>query len=162
MRACSSISISISILIFGLLFCFQEAGVGWVGEILRSEELLPLRLQLLPLYLSCDPLPRCLKVKERKLVWLVRCLFYCDTGAWYWLDLEKLLFKPDGYNYWMWRGRKIHYIVDGEGFPIVLIHGFGASAYHWRFRSISFSFLFSFCLLLDRENIICNISNCFP
>ncbi|XP_073311328.1 uncharacterized protein [Primulina huaijiensis] len=49
-------------------------------------------------------------------------------------DLEKLLFKPDGYNYWMWRGRKIHYVVEGEGFPIVLIHGFGASAYHWRYN----------------------------
>ncbi|KAL0332898.1 UNVERIFIED_CONTAM: Pheophytinase, chloroplastic [Sesamum calycinum] len=43
--------------------------------------------------------------------------------------LEKLPFKPEGYNYWTWRDRKIHYVVEGEGFPIVLIHGFGASAF---------------------------------
>ncbi|GFQ07540.1 pheophytinase chloroplastic [Phtheirospermum japonicum] len=48
--------------------------------------------------------------------------------------LEKLPFKPDGYNYWTWRDRKIHYVVEGEGFPIVLIHGFGASAFHWRYN----------------------------
>lgn len=48
--------------------------------------------------------------------------------------LEKLPFKPEGYNYWMWQGRKIHYVVEGEGLPIVLIHGFGASAFHWRYN----------------------------
>ncbi|CAI9110803.1 OLC1v1010891C1 [Oldenlandia corymbosa var. corymbosa] len=48
--------------------------------------------------------------------------------------LERLPFKPEGYNYWTWRGRKIHYVVEGEGFPIVLIHGFGASAFHWRYN----------------------------
>ncbi|XP_057787336.1 pheophytinase, chloroplastic isoform X3 [Salvia miltiorrhiza] len=45
--------------------------------------------------------------------------------------LEELPFKPEGYNYWTWRDRKIHYVVEGEGLPIVLIHGFGASAFHW-------------------------------
>ncbi|CAI9783961.1 unnamed protein product [Fraxinus pennsylvanica] len=45
--------------------------------------------------------------------------------------LEKLPFKPEGYNYWMWQGRKIHYVVEGEGLPIVLIHGF---AFHWRYN----------------------------
>ncbi|XVF59654.1 hypothetical protein PTKIN_Ptkin07bG0293100 [Pterospermum kingtungense] len=48
--------------------------------------------------------------------------------------MERLPFKPEGYNYWTWRGRKIHYVVQGEGFPIVLIHGFGASAFHWRYN----------------------------
>ncbi|XP_051148890.1 pheophytinase, chloroplastic [Andrographis paniculata] len=48
--------------------------------------------------------------------------------------LEKLPFKPEGYNYWTWRDRKIHYVVEGEGSPIVLIHGFGASAFHWRYN----------------------------
>uniref|UniRef100_A0A2P2KRM9 Uncharacterized protein MANES_02G095700 n=3 Tax=Rhizophora mucronata TaxID=61149 RepID=A0A2P2KRM9_RHIMU len=48
--------------------------------------------------------------------------------------VERLPFKPDGYNYWTWRGHKIHYVVQGEGFPIVLIHGFGASAFHWRYN----------------------------
>ncbi|KAF3952418.1 hypothetical protein CMV_022017 [Castanea mollissima] len=48
--------------------------------------------------------------------------------------VERLEFKPDGYNFWTWRGHRIHYVVQGEGFPIVLIHGFGASAFHWRYN----------------------------
>ncbi|KAK8940179.1 hypothetical protein KSP40_PGU002897 [Platanthera guangdongensis] len=48
--------------------------------------------------------------------------------------MEKLAFKPDGYNFWTWRGRKIHYVEQGQGCPIVLIHGFGASAFHWRYN----------------------------
>ncbi|KAH1206440.1 Pheophytinase, chloroplastic [Glycine max] len=47
---------------------------------------------------------------------------------------ERLPYKPEGYNYWTWRGHKIHYVVQGEGSPIVLIHGFGASAFHWRYN----------------------------
>lgn len=48
--------------------------------------------------------------------------------------MERLPFKPEGYNFWTWRGHKIHYVVQGEGLPIVLIHGFGASAFHWRYN----------------------------
>ncbi|KMT09433.1 hypothetical protein BVRB_6g129050 [Beta vulgaris subsp. vulgaris] len=48
--------------------------------------------------------------------------------------LERLLFKTEGYNFWTWRGHKIHYVEQGEGPPIVLVHGFGASAYHWRYN----------------------------
>ena len=48
--------------------------------------------------------------------------------------LERLPFKAEGYNFWTWRGHKIHYVQQGEGFPIVLIHGFGASAFHWRYN----------------------------
>ncbi|EXC35511.1 hypothetical protein L484_026818 [Morus notabilis] len=48
--------------------------------------------------------------------------------------VERLVFKPDGYNFWTWRGHKIHYVVQGEGSPVVLIHGFGASAFHWRYN----------------------------
>ncbi|KAM7529695.1 hypothetical protein LguiB_033105 [Lonicera macranthoides] len=48
--------------------------------------------------------------------------------------LDRLPFKPEGYNFWTWRGHKIHYVEQGEGFPIVLIHGFGASAFHWRYN----------------------------
>lgn len=48
--------------------------------------------------------------------------------------LERLPFKPEGYNFWNWKGHKIHYVEQGEGFPIVLIHGFGASAFHWRYN----------------------------
>ena len=32
----------------------------------------------------------------------------------------------------MWQGHQIGYTVQGEGQPIVLIHGFGASVGHWR------------------------------
>ncbi|KAK9285389.1 hypothetical protein L1049_024581 [Liquidambar formosana] len=48
--------------------------------------------------------------------------------------VERLPFKPEGYNFWTWRGHKIHYVEQGEGSPIVLIHGFGASAFHWRYN----------------------------
>ncbi|KAJ3692494.1 hypothetical protein LUZ60_012844 [Juncus effusus] len=48
--------------------------------------------------------------------------------------IEMLPFKSDGYNFWNWRGHKIHYIVQGAGPSIVLVHGFGASAFHWRYN----------------------------
>lgn len=48
--------------------------------------------------------------------------------------IERLPFKSEGYNFWTWRGHKIHYVVQGEGPPVVLIHGFGASVFHWRYN----------------------------
>ncbi|GMH25189.1 hypothetical protein Nepgr_027032 [Nepenthes gracilis] len=48
--------------------------------------------------------------------------------------VERLPFKPEGYNFWTWKGHKIHYVEQGEGPPVVLIHGFGASAFHWRYN----------------------------
>ncbi|KNA06238.1 hypothetical protein SOVF_182460 [Spinacia oleracea] len=48
--------------------------------------------------------------------------------------LEVLPYKIEGYNFWTWRGHKIHYVEQGEGTPIVLVHGFGASAFHWRYN----------------------------
>lgn len=39
-------------------------------------------------------------------------------------NLEKLT--------WMWRGHSIQYTVMGQGKPLLLIHGFGASIGHWR------------------------------
>ncbi|MBE9067840.1 alpha/beta fold hydrolase [Leptolyngbya cf. ectocarpi LEGE 11479] len=33
---------------------------------------------------------------------------------------------------WNWRGYDIQYTVAGQGVPLVLIHGFGASIGHWR------------------------------
>lgn len=71
------------------------------------------------------------------------CFFFLPLGVelsvflllllFFFSGLERLPYKPEGYNYWTWKGHKIHYVVQGEGFPIVLIHGFGASAFHWRF-----------------------------
>ncbi len=33
---------------------------------------------------------------------------------------------------WTWKGYKICYAVQGEGRPLILLHGFGASIGHWR------------------------------
>lgn len=33
---------------------------------------------------------------------------------------------------WQWQGHKIRYTVAGEGKPLLLIHGFGASIGHWQ------------------------------
>ncbi|PIA52707.1 hypothetical protein AQUCO_01000522v1 [Aquilegia coerulea] len=49
-------------------------------------------------------------------------------------EMERLPYKSEGYNFWKWRNHNIHYVEQGEGFPIVLIHGFGASAFHWRYN----------------------------
>lgn len=54
---------------------------------------------------------------------------------------ERLPYKPEGYSFWTWRGHRIHYVERGEGTPIVLIHGFGASAFHWRFVLFNFFYL---------------------
>lgn len=46
----------------------------------------------------------------------------------------KSLSKNDSWSKleWYWRGHKICYTVLGEGKPLILIHGFGASIGHWR------------------------------
>jgi pimeloyl-ACP methyl ester carboxylesterase len=35
-------------------------------------------------------------------------------------------------QFWTWQGHQIQYTVLGEGKPLVLVHGFGASIGHWR------------------------------
>ena len=37
-------------------------------------------------------------------------------------------------NFWNWRGLKVYWRVIGEGnkYPIIFLHGFGASSKHWR------------------------------
>ena len=52
--------------------------------------------------------------------------------------VERLAYKPEGYSTWEWKHQgathKINYVAAGDSGPIVvLIHGFGASAYHWRY-----------------------------
>jgi pimeloyl-ACP methyl ester carboxylesterase len=54
--------------------------------------------------------------------------------------VERLAYQPEGYSTWQWNhasaapSHKINYVSAGDSGPIVvLVHGFGASAYHWRY-----------------------------
>lgn len=49
---------------------------------------------------------------------------------------EKLAFDTTGDEIWKWQGHNIRYIERGDVSKpaLLLIHGFGASAYHWRFN----------------------------
>lgn len=40
--------------------------------------------------------------------------------------------QPLEFQPWTWKGHQICYSVTGQGQPLVLIHGFGASIRHWR------------------------------
>jgi len=52
----------------------------------------------------------------------------------------KLEWRPEGYETWIWKTEdkvdiKVNYVargIDKPGDPLVLVHGFGASCYHWR------------------------------
>ncbi|KAK9836212.1 hypothetical protein WJX84_000739 [Apatococcus fuscideae] len=48
----------------------------------------------------------------------------------------RLQYRDAGWNFWEWQHHTIHYIQAGpiDKPPIVLVHGFGASAYHWRYN----------------------------
>jgi pimeloyl-ACP methyl ester carboxylesterase len=49
---------------------------------------------------------------------------------------NKLPWLQEGYNTWKWKDHDINYIELGDPSKpaIVLIHGFGASSYHWRYN----------------------------
>lgn len=60
-------------------------------------------------------------------------------------SLSKLPWQPEGYNTWMWKTSssgptyKVNYVDyetnDNKNKPnLLLIHGFGASVYHWRYN----------------------------
>jgi len=48
--------------------------------------------------------------------------------------IDEVAWNPEGYSFWQWDGRRVGYIEAGEasGQPVLLVHGFGGSAYHWR------------------------------
>jgi len=56
---------------------------------------------------------------------------------------DKLPWEPNGYRSWTFRGHKINFVDLGGGVltkdgkqkpPLLLVHGFGASVYHWRYN----------------------------
>ena len=50
--------------------------------------------------------------------------------------LRKMEWKPEGYSSWKWKGNSINYVEYGDRKkpPLLLIHGFGASVFHWRYN----------------------------
>lgn len=49
--------------------------------------------------------------------------------------MERLALSKIGWSQWTWNGHKVNFVQAGdEGSPIVLVHGFGASSYHWRYN----------------------------
>lgn len=55
----------------------------------------------------------------------------------------RLKYQPEGWASWTWTPQDLsggpfecHYIAAGPatGVPVVLVHGFGASSYHWRYQ----------------------------
>lgn len=53
--------------------------------------------------------------------------------------LTRLKYQTEGWNFWDWTYNneqfRIQYVQAGtQGPPIVLVHGYGASSYHWRYN----------------------------
>ncbi|CAM9301271.1 unnamed protein product [Ascophyllum nodosum] len=50
--------------------------------------------------------------------------------------LTKIPWKQEGYLSWEYNGHKVNYVDEGDKTKpaVVLIHGFGASVYHWRYN----------------------------
>ncbi|KAI8105051.1 hypothetical protein M9435_000223 [Picochlorum sp. BPE23] len=48
--------------------------------------------------------------------------------------IQRMAYRKEGYSSWTWNSHNINYVQAGDSGPIVLlIHGFGASVYHWRY-----------------------------
>ena len=53
------------------------------------------------------------------------------------INENKLPWMQNGYSTWNYDGHKVNYVDLGGGDnkpPLLLIHGFGASVYHWRYN----------------------------
>jgi pimeloyl-ACP methyl ester carboxylesterase len=55
------------------------------------------------------------------------------------ITTAKIEWSPGGYKSWTWKGYKINYVDYGKASsvskqPLLLIHGFGASVFHWRYN----------------------------
>ncbi|KAJ9510921.1 hypothetical protein QJQ45_027851 [Haematococcus lacustris] len=50
--------------------------------------------------------------------------------------LQRVIYDKQGWNWWSWEGHRVHWVVAGpeDAPPLLLIHGYGASAYHWRYN----------------------------
>jgi len=73
----------------------------------------------------------------------------------------RLRYEPEGWSTWGWGAEfapagvayEINYVVSGpvDGIPVLLVHGFGASSYHWRYQVPSLAEqgfrVYSVCLL---------------
>ena len=50
--------------------------------------------------------------------------------------VERVTLQTEGWSTWTWKGHACNYISAGstnEGPIVVLVHGFGAHSYHWRY-----------------------------
>jgi len=61
-------------------------------------------------------------MKQRSLPWVVACLFLMAS-------VSIAVAAPPQHNAFLSNGVKLHYLTAGEGEPVILIHGFAASAY---------------------------------
>ena len=49
--------------------------------------------------------------------------------------VKRVAYEERGWEVWNWRGIDVNYISYGNtGPPVILIHGFGASSYQWRYN----------------------------
>ena len=57
------------------------------------------------------------------------------------MNFNYRLIDKDDSNYWDWQGFKIFWSVKGKEnkYPMILLHGFGASSKHWRKNSNYFA-----------------------
>ena len=75
------------------------------------------------------------------------------------MGLQRLAYSPSGWSTWRWRSAaqgqsfEINYVSAGPetGERLLLVHGFGASAYHWRYQVAELASkgyrVYSLCLL---------------